>query len=100
MARLLPSRDQRKLRICSESKAVICRRAELPLSGCTQRLSTPFSRIEYAIAFPSGEKFRTPLEIRSSASISRVFDSFVDNSRSAILYSGYGSLVVGSVAKT
>jgi len=44
MQRLLPSGDQRKLRICSESKVVICRPRE-PSSGCTQRLSTPFSRI-------------------------------------------------------
>lgn len=42
--RFLPSGDQWKLRICSESKAVICRPRE-PSRGCTQRLSTPFSRM-------------------------------------------------------
>jgi len=44
MQRVRPSGDHRKLKICSESNCVILRPEE-PSKGCTQRLSTPLSRI-------------------------------------------------------
>ncbi len=39
--------------MCSDLKSVIARPAE-PSSGCIHTLSTPFSRIAYAMDFPSG----------------------------------------------
>src|SRR6266849_3193885 len=44
-------------RIFSEVKCVSWRRAD-PSSGCTHRLSTPFSRTEYKTAFPEGMNAR------------------------------------------
>jgi hypothetical protein len=57
IASLLPSGENRYRDTCSELKCVSCRGGELS-SGCSQRLSTPFSRTTYTTAFGSGANAR------------------------------------------
>src|SRR5712664_1203857 len=57
IASLVPSGENRNLAICSEVKCVSWRAGELS-SGCSHRLSTPFSRTMYTTALGSGANAR------------------------------------------
>jgi hypothetical protein len=51
----VPSAENSNRAIFSDVKCVSCLNAAPPLSGCSHKLSTPFSRTVYTIDFPSGE---------------------------------------------